>query len=201
MSSHGWCIESVINDLYICTCNANVSQFVCCWYRNKIRTSFMSVMECLLVRIRCTETACCLTCKMISCRVCYNVCCSDYHLYCCRSWSYFLLPLNVINVVFVNRTVDSSLARVTFLLQVPRSGFSCPGGRDALSRRTSRLDTGAWCRLHLWWHRLASPRDIEGRHPAAYNLLVHRTSELPARTSDHRHHIKVGISILYTNLK
>jgi hypothetical protein len=93
-------------------------------------------------------------------------------------------------------TVDPSLTKVTSLLQVTRSGFYCPGSRNSLSWGASGLDTGTWCRLHLWRHRVASPRDVKGRYPAAHNHHVHRTSELPAWTSDHRHHFKVGISIL-----
>lgn len=199
MSSHRWCIEHVINVIYIRTCSANVSQFVCGWC-NKMRTSFMSFMSCLLVRKRYTEIACCLNWQRISCRACCNVCCSDCHLYWCGYCGYVLLPLNRIRGVFVHGTVVSTFTKVS-LLQVPCSGFSCPGGGITVSWGASGLDTGAWCWLHLWRHRLASPRHIEGRYPAVYNHLIHRNSEFPAWTSDHRHHSKVGISTLNTNLK
>jgi hypothetical protein len=138
------------------------------------------------------EIACCLTCKFISCRVRYSmtIIFLTYILRSCLSSPTFSQQ------GLEYYTVDPSLTKITSLLQVTRSGFYCPGSRNSLSWGASGLDTGAWCRLHLWRHRVASPRDVKGRYPAAHNHHVHRTSELPAWTSDHRHHFKVGISIL-----
>ena len=95
----------------------------------------------------------------------------------------------------------TNFTTVRFVLQVPRSIVARWSSGNSLSWGTSRLDTGARCWLHLWRHWVASSRDVEGWHRAAYNHFVHRTSKLPARTTDHRHHLKVGIYFLCVLLR
>jgi hypothetical protein len=85
---------------------------------------------------------------------------------------------------------------ISFALQISSSSIACPRSGNSLSRGTNRLDTSARCWLHLWRHWVASSRDIEGRYPGARNLIVHRTSNVPSRTANHHHHLKVGIHVL-----